>query len=173
MLAENPPSVSPASGRESDAPPVFALVRPLFTVVCCALVFLAALVVVCLFITQGNYHAGIEAAAKAPADPLAILSYARAWDFAVVKFSTVFLGFGVILIGALYVLHKAEVGFQMSVDGPAGKGALQSSSPGLVMIALGVVLLIFALETKSEVSYTPGLSPGPSADVKTMPEVKP
>ena len=71
------------------------------------------------------------------------------------KFAAVFLAFGVVLIGALYVLRKAEVSFQVNVDAPTGKGALQSSSPGLIIIALGVVLLIAALQTKSEVSYKP------------------
>jgi hypothetical protein len=163
----------PRSSGKPGSAEVYSLVRPLFIVVCCSLVFLAALVVICLWASHFNYLIGITAASQSVPDHLAIISYSRAWDFAVVKFASVFLAFGIILIGALYVLHKAEIGFQMSVDAPAGKGALQSSSPGLVMIALGVVLLIAALQVKSEVSYRPPSASGPSNDVKPMPPVTP
>jgi hypothetical protein len=157
-------------------PVPFPLVRPLFAVVCCALVFLGGLVVACLFVSNRDYQLGINAAIAGPSpNHLAILTYSRAWDFAVVKFSTVFLGFGIILIGALYVLRQAEARFQMSVDGPGAKGSLQSSSPGLVMVALGVLLLIVALETKNDVQLTiPWNSPNlPSNAVKPMPPENP
>jgi len=163
-------------GDAGEMPVTFPLVRALFAVVCCALVFLGCLIVACLFVSSRDYQLGIHAAlAGLSPNHSALLTYVRAWDFAVVKFSTVFLGFGIILIGALYVLHQAEAGFQMSVDGPGAKGSLQSSSPGLVMVALGVLLLIFALETKSEVNYTAPVNPPslPSNAVKPMPPVTP
>jgi hypothetical protein len=169
--------LTPSSkGDVVEIPATFSLVRPLFAVVCCALLFVGGLIVACLFVSNLNYKTGINAALAGPSpDHLAILSYSRAWDFAVVKFSTVFLAFGIILIGALYVLHKSEAGFQMTVDGPAAKGSLESSSPGLVMIALGVLLLIGALQTKSEITYTaPENTPNvPSNAVKPMPPEHP
>lgn len=167
----------PVKGDAAEERPVtFPLVRPLFVVVCCALVFLGGLVVACLFVSNRDYQLGINAAiAGQSPNHLAILTYSRAWDFAVVKFSTVFLGFGIILIGALYVLRQAEAQFLMSVDGPGAKGSLQSSSPGLVMIALGVVLLIVALQTKNEIHLTaPRDSPNlPSNVVKPIPPENP
>jgi hypothetical protein len=175
-VSSQPALGSLVEGNVQAPPVVFSLVRPLFTVVCCALLFLGGLIVACLFVSNQNYRTGISAAVTSgPPDHVALLSYSRAWDFAVVKFSTVFLAFGIILIGALYVLHKGEVGFHLSVDGPTGKGALNSSSPGLVMVALGVVLLIAALQTKSEVKYIPPgpAGNGPSENVKQMPPEKP
>lgn len=76
----------------------------------------------------------------------AMLAFARAQDFAIVKTSSLFLGFVLIFIGCLYVLRIHEASFGLNLETPAlGKATLQSSSPGLVLSALGVFLVISVL----------------------------
>jgi hypothetical protein len=95
---------------------------------------------------------GIQKALDSPRiDHAVVLTYSRSWDFAVVKTSSIFLGFSLILIGALYVLRVAESRFSMSVESNGTKGSLESRSPGLIMLVLGVVLVALVLYSKSTV----------------------
>ena len=82
-----------------------------------------------------------------------VLSYSRAWDFAVVKTSALFLAFALIFVGALYVLRTVETSYSLSVTGGDAKAALATSSPGLVMVTLGVSIVLFVLVTKTSVTY--------------------
>ena len=57
-----------------------------------------------------NYQEGIRVALEGSvgADHASILTYARAWDFAVVKTSGLFVSFVLVFTGALYVLRAGE-----------------------------------------------------------------
>src|SRR5689334_3627550 len=84
--------------------------KSLFLIVVVILVFTVVLLSVNLTFQQRNYRAGITAALKADQiDHAVIISYTRAWDFAVAKISSMFLAFWLILIGALYVLRSATI----------------------------------------------------------------
>jgi hypothetical protein len=89
------------------------------------------------------------------ADPAAVIALSRALDFATTKTSALFLAYVLIFLGALYVLRTASAAYDLSVAGPV-KGTLHSSSPGLVMLTLGVVIVIVTLTTHSTVGYDQG-----------------
>ena len=47
-----------------------------------------------------------------------------------------------IYVGALYVLRTAQTSFSASAEGSGFKTAFQTTSPGLVLAALGVALIL-------------------------------
>lgn len=142
-----------AATDSTSRPPLFS--RQLFVIVTVLLAIQLALLVGNLWFQYHNYATGIALAERAggTADTLSlILIYSRAWDFAVTKTSALFLGFLVIYTGALYVLRSADTAYELSVTQGAQSGAtLKSSSPGLVMITLGSLLVALVLQHKSEV----------------------
>jgi len=150
-----------AATNSSARTPLFS--RQLFVIVTVLLAVQLALLVGNLWFQYHNYAAGIALAERAggTADTLSlILIYSRAWDFAVTKTSALFLGFLVIYTGALYVLRSADTAYELSVTQGTQSGAtLKSSSPGLVMVTLGSLLVALVLQHKSEV----GLQVTPSS----------
>lgn len=132
----------------------------IFAVVCLVLCVLTTLLGASLYFQYGNYAAGINAAlAGHKADHNSVITYSRAWDFAVVKTSSLFLSFTLIFVGALYVLRVSETRYGLNIEGGKVKGSLETSSPGLVMITLGVTLTALAMYSKSLVDYRPSPSP--------------
>ena len=80
------------------------------------------------------------------------------------KTSSLFLGFSLIMIGALYVLRVSETQYQLQLEAPAGvKGNLASSSPGLIILTFGVVLVCLVLFSRSTVEYGSAQRPADSA----------
>ena len=124
--------------------------RRIFAIIAVILGFLAFLLVLNLLFQYQNYR---QAMVKAH-DVVSLLVFARAWDAAVVKTSSLFFGFILLFAGALYVLRNAERSYSLSIDGRAVRGSLETSSPGLVMITLGVVLVGIVLASRSEISYS-------------------
>src|SRR5690349_6428533 len=98
------------SGREQKEYilPV-SLDKSLFLVVAIMLLFTVVLLSVNLAFQHENYRAGISAALQSTRiDHSAVITYTRAWDFAIAKMSSMFLAFSLALIGALYVLRSAS-----------------------------------------------------------------
>jgi hypothetical protein len=146
----------PSIPKPSDGPvrePLFS--QQLFRIVTGLLGFQLALLIGNLWFQFHNYATGIRMAEKAgaTADIVSlVLVYSRAWDFAVTKTSALFLGFMVIYLGALYVLRSADTSYELSINQGAQSGAtLKSSSPGLVMITLGALLVALVISNRSEV----------------------
>lgn len=157
----------PSIPKPSDGParePLFS--QPLFRIVTGLLGVQLALLVGNLWFQFHNYATGIRMAEKAgaTADIVSlVLVYSRAWDFAVTKTSALFLGFMVIYLGALYVLRSADTSYELSINQGAQSGAtLKSSSPGLVMITLGALLVALVLANRSEVGIQVDPSPAGS-----------
>ncbi len=116
-----------------------------------------------------TYRAILDRALSGAAvDAGAMLSLARAWDFAIVKTTSLFLAFLLVFLGGAHVLRASDATFRLRVQQPgAASGSLESSSPGLVMVVLGVALVIAVLYARTWVQYEPGISPAakPSVDV--------
>lgn len=133
----------------------------------------AQLVLLCgnLWFQYHNYATGIALAREAGAssDSVSlILVYSRAWDFAVVKTSALFLGFLVFYSGALFVLRSAEAAYELSVTQGSQTGmTLKSSSPGLVMITLGAALVALVLYNKSAIELQVSTTPLAAATTTT------
>jgi hypothetical protein len=83
----------------------------------------------------------------------AVLSFARAKDFANIKLGGTLLGFLLIFIGALYLLKVFNLSYTASFSKPdLGNVSIATTSPGLVMITLGVIMAIVALISHNEIS---------------------
>ena len=102
-----------------------------------------------------NYRDGIHFALTDPmnVNHASVVTYSRAWDFAVAKTSALFLSYLLIFAGAMYVLRAGEAHFELRAESTDLKGALSSSSPGLVMVTLGVALTAHVLSTRTYVEY--------------------
>ena len=148
----------------------------LFAVVTILLSCVVVLLVFNLYVQSTHYNQGINRALNETAvqrtNHVIILTYARAWDFAIIKTTALFLAFALVLVGALYVLRTADDRFALTVEGMSTKGSLETSSPGLVMITLGVTLVALVLYSRSLVDYTPPVPVSePTAEVKKSPAV--
>jgi hypothetical protein len=88
-------------------------------------------------------------------DHAAALGYSRALNTAVVKTSCIFLAYLLIFLGGLYVLRTAKQTFGLDIEAKGVKGTLNTSSPGLVMAALGAALVLGALFHEPRLDYTP------------------
>jgi magnesium-transporting ATPase (P-type) len=157
----------PSEPANSEAPSEMLDWR-LFSVVCGILVMLTVLFVFGVWVQWKGYQEGINAAlAEGTKDHAAILSYNRALGAAIVKTSALFLGYLLVFTGALYVLRKASAAYRLSTKASGFEGTLQTSSPGLVIITLGVLLIAVTILTKSDVEYTAPswqLLPAPGAN---------
>ena len=152
--AQAPANGQPAD-RETAREPLFT--HALFRIVTALLGFQIVLLGGNLWFQFRNYATGIRLAeqAGATADIVSlILIYSRAWDFAVTKTSALFLGFVVIYLGALYVLRSADSAYEVTLNqGPQPGASLRSSSPGLLMVLLGTLLVALVLSNRSEVGF--------------------
>lgn len=159
--------LAPHSSRETYSQQMqdWRLDRSLFFVVCTALGTLMLLLCASLYVQYSNYRAALAHVLKnsTPIDHASVISYSRALDFAVVKTSALFLAFALVFVGALYVLRIAETGYKLGAGTNAGKLSLQTSSPGLVMVTLGVILIAFVLNAKSAIEYSRVPSESPQA----------
>lgn len=129
--------------------------RPLFFIVTSMLVIQLVLLIGSLWFQYHNYATGIALAQQSGAGPESvslILVYSRAWDFAVTKTVSLFLGYMVLYTGALYVLRSADTSYELSVtQGSQQSASLKTSSPGLVLVTLGGALIALVLQSRSEV----------------------
>ena len=125
----------------------------IFTIMTLILGFLSILLYQNLIAQRTNYREGINIALGEPIDHAAALTYARASDAAVMKLSALFLGFLLIFTGALYVLRNATAQYKLRAKGVGHSGGLQTSSPGLVVVTLGVLLVGTALVTVQQIDY--------------------
>jgi hypothetical protein len=145
--------------------------RSLFVVVCIVLGVLLLVLCMSLYVQYGNYRDAIVHGLEsvAPIDHASIISYSRALDFAVVKTTALFLAFALVFVGALYVLRIGEADYRLTASTKGGRGSLQTSSPGLVMVTLGVILIALVLNAKSAVEYSRMPREGPQAAAQDSP----
>ena len=136
--------------------------RTLIVVLVVAIVLLVGgTLAVGIHLQARHYGKGIEVAHSAGSvDHAAAIAYARAFDLALVETVGLCSSFLLIFMGTLYVLQTASVEFTASVNSGAGGGALQTSSPGLVMVAVGVVLVCVVILNESSITYNAGPSQG-------------
>ena len=81
---------------------------------------------------------------------LYILSYSRANNFATVKYAALFLGYIIVVVGCLFVLYGAQAYYKLKMESKEIKSALETTSPGLVLITLGIILVGVTLLIRSE-----------------------
>ncbi len=102
-------------------------------------------------------------------DHSAVLSYARSADVSATKISALFLGFLLIFLGSLFVLRIGRTQYALSLSAAENRNmAFSTTSPGLVMITLGVVLVSLVLFARSTVDYRPALASHPLTVVEDL-----
>jgi hypothetical protein len=160
------PASAEVAAPEVAADAIASRVRPsfdqyIFVIMTCILGLLSVLLVMNLRVQRENYQNGLGAALNSsPPDHSAALTYAQASDAAVIKLSALFLGFLLVFTGTLYVLRAASSQFKLQGTAMKTMWVLQSSSPGLVVVTLGVLLVAISLLAKNGVSYNFELTPG-------------
>ena len=136
----------------------------LFLLVSLAAAYVFALLSYSLYSQLQTYATATQRAISDPSrGDVVVLAFTRAADFAIVKTSVVLLGFILAFFGALYVLRTASVGFKMRVGVGHTSGSLDTSSPGLVMVALGIVTINCALFVRTSVDIDA---------LKNLPQIK-
>ena len=135
--------------------PAHRLDAAIFVSMAIVLLSLLAFLAFNLLFQYLNYRDGIDLALADPMDVnhASVVTYSRAWDFAVAKTSALFLSYLLIFAGAMYVLRTGETNFELRAETAEVKGALSSSSPGLIMVSLGVVLTAYVLSNRTYVEY--------------------
>ena len=144
-----------SSGQDAQGKSSKRLDVALFAVVTVVMVLVLAMLSANIVSQYVNYNSGIVSvlSSSAAVDHSAVIAYSRAWDFAIIKTSSFFLSVVVILIGSLYVLRVARFDIRVSAQTDFFRSAFSTSSPGLGMVLLGVVLAVFSLNYESEIGY--------------------
>jgi succinate dehydrogenase hydrophobic anchor subunit len=133
--------------------------KKLFFVVGGLLLLICILLMINLFLQWNNYNQGIKLAVEGGQNQHAmVLTYSRAMDFAFVKTSTIFLGFVLVFVGALYLLRINEVAYKFGVKNGPTDVSFQTASPGLVLVTLGVITVLVTTYNKSYVSVSPSFN---------------
>lgn len=129
--------------------------KAIFLAMSIILILLIVFMAFNLTVQYYNYGDGIKLTTEGTEslNHAALLSYSRAWDFAVVRTSALFLSFLLMFTGAIYVLRVGKTDFRLSVEKGDLKGNLITSSPGLVMVTLGVLLVACVLISRNSVEY--------------------
>ena len=150
--AKSPPDISSISAQPK-------LDAALFTVVTIVLFTIVCLLIWSLNFQSSTYKVGIQAALQETTlgRHAIALAYARAFDFAVAKTAVIFIGMLLVFVGSLFVLKVVNSGYTLGLESAEkGKATLTTSSPGLVMITLGIVTVNIAMFSKSSVSVDMG-----------------
>ena len=102
-----------------------------------------------------NYDKGIASVLSSSngIDHAALIGYLRSSDFAVMKISSLFISFLIILIGSLYILKVSESEIYFTAEYANIKTIFSTSSPGLAMVFLGMILVIASLNFTSSIDY--------------------
>ena len=154
------PATDESSGNSNGASNTASLSAPhlgilTYAVVALILCFISVVMYWALSSQLDAYKQGIaNAIAGQDIDHSAVLAYSLATTLSVVKISSVFLAFLMIFLGGIYLLLPLHADYRLRTQNSAAKGSLESNSPGLIVITLGVVLASVTLMTKSSVNYT-------------------
>lgn len=95
------------------------------------------------------------------------LVFARAQDATLVKGGALLLSFLVVILGVLMVLEGSKAFYKLNVEGGGKKSALETSSPGLVMITLGLALVYGVMMYKTEFNLSSSNQGQPQASFST------
>jgi len=161
--------MSPRTSREEAEPrveptqPAADFGWPFFVVV--SLILIASLGLLGLSL-YGHYriYAQLSEAwisqTKGLGDYSVVIAYATVWDAAVMRISSLILGFVIVFVGSLYVLRSTPSPYEASLEGKGFKGRLQTSSPGLILVTLGILLITVVLRSPATIDYmnSPGVA---------------
>jgi hypothetical protein len=76
-------------------------------------------------------------------------------SLAIVRTAALFLSFVLVLLGSLFVLTGIEVAYRMSLELGEKKAALETASPGLVLVTAGALLVAASLYRGGSPEFRP------------------
>jgi hypothetical protein len=76
-------------------------------------------------------------------------------SLAIVRTAALFLSFVLVLLGSLFVLTGIEVAYKMSLELGEKKAALETASPGLVLVTAGTLLVAASLYRGGSPEFRP------------------
>jgi hypothetical protein len=133
------------------------------------LLFLGGLLLFSLIVQVENYKVSMQQVMDGkPLDYAALIMTTRALDLSIVKICSLFLAFLLIFLGAIYILRTSREIFKLKAENSNIKGSFETSSPGLAMIFMGVVLVMVVLFSKSYMEYVPPGSHSYSEDNRNI-----
>ena len=141
------------------SPPVWAA----FLIVLVRLVFVGGMMYWSIGQQMAPEDLGLRTAMNdTPPNHAAAIIYSRVISASVTKTSSLYLAFLLIFLGGSFVLLPIRAAYQAHLEGHEMKGTLTTSSPGLIMISLGVVLAIATMAIKTDVTYSEQFSNQPA-----------
>ncbi len=150
----------PAKEVKPFGPPVWAAFLIAFVI----LLFVGAMMFWSLNQQLLPENRGLTAALEGhPANHTAAIVYSRVITASVAKTSSLYLAFLLIFLGGSYVLLPIRAAYQAHLEGQEMKGTLTSSSPGLIMVTLGVGLAIATIAIRTDIGYSEQWSDQPNA----------
>jgi len=170
LPSEVPNGQSPSVNDGSPPPSQSIPDKLIFTIVALLLVLVSLILLTNMVLQWSNYHQGIQLALKETDYPhVVILAYSRAMDFAFSETSTIFLGFILVFVGALYLLRLAQSAYGAGLHNSTVSFSLQTTSPGLVLATLGVATVLSTVYDKTTVSLDHG-GQVPSGNIEDISE---
>ena len=156
-----PPVTQPGFGRGLDMTLLIAATG--------AMVVAVVLLLCVIYVQLNMYHTAMnsELVRTGRIDHAAVLAYGRSADYAASKYVALLLGFALIFLGSAYVLRTSTVGYSVSVAHKEINASLATSSPGLVLATLGVVLVALAILTQSDINLSYGHAKPAALDLPT------
>ena len=127
----------------------------LFVAVSIITVAIFSILAVFMYYQAKSYQYGIEELSKGSSfNSVAFGAYMVAWDTGFTKILSIFVSFLTILIGALYVLRTKRSPFRFSGGSTSAfKANLSTTSPGLVICAIGAILAIASVYKQVYISH--------------------
>lgn len=166
--------------RQDETQPETPRSHKLDVTICVAVISVAGVALVVLGITSWNqmenYNRIIDRVVEnqQQIDHAALIAYMRSSHFSTVKGTALIFSFLVVLIGSLYIQRVATTHFHLEAQSRNLKGVFLTTSPGLVMVTLGVILVIVSLVSESAINYSSGYNPeGQNEPPESLPQRKP
>lgn len=126
----------------------------IYIVLACIMAFIGFVLVNAAETSHDNWKVGLEIAKSLEGDNAQSIFHisARGYDFFVVKSASLFLAFMVVALGAVLVIYGAEATYKLRIKNPASnRSSLETSSPGLVLVTLGAILVVITLLNKTTI----------------------
>lgn len=127
----------------------------IFSLIAFLILLILSLLVWNLWSQYGNYKSAIDSvlSCSKQIDHSALLAYAGSWSAAILKTSSLFFSFLTVMVGSLYILRAAASKIDIHAETKGLKGGLSTSSPGLAIMLLGVLLTYLSLSHKTTLEY--------------------
>jgi len=126
----------------------------LYIVIIIVMILMSLTIYFTLTQSSSQYEKGIDLAANGRVfDSMMILVTCKSMDQSVLQFIAIALGFCIALIGCLFVLSGIQANYKLLLSEKSYRSSLETTSPGLVLITLGLIVVSINLFVKHESTF--------------------